>query len=257
MTTYKGASGRQRRIPAEQARKIALTTAIDMLSDSGLTVGLDHLSIEDLINQSNVPRSSFYRLWPAKEFFFADLLDYLVSEDGENHSMFFPETLEAAAKVFEQHKDRLGTHQGRQDVFREAVRVVAEVNFELVKASTTWRTHVALMMTIESFPDEQRREELHAKLRGAELRFVEQMAAFYQRVVTENGFSFKPGTTPEMLAGMCGAYVEGMVQRQAINPELGDQLVTRPGLDGEPVPWHLAALGFWAIASELIDFGAN
>jgi AcrR family transcriptional regulator len=61
-----GLARRARRLPEEQTEHLMLQTAVAMVRRSGLTVSLDHISLEDVIRAANVPRSSVYRRWPTR-----------------------------------------------------------------------------------------------------------------------------------------------------------------------------------------------
>ena len=54
-----------------------LHTATGLIDASGLTVSLDHISFEEVIQQAGVSRSAAYRRWPYKDLFFSDLLKEL------------------------------------------------------------------------------------------------------------------------------------------------------------------------------------
>ena len=51
-----------------------------MISSGGLTVSLDHISLEQLIRDADVSRSTVYRRWPHKDLFFSDLVRELAEE---------------------------------------------------------------------------------------------------------------------------------------------------------------------------------
>ncbi|MDQ1084566.1 MULTISPECIES: TetR/AcrR family transcriptional regulator [Microbacterium] len=248
-----GAPGRNSRQPADETRELALSTALSMLSQTGLTVSLEHLSIEDLIRTAGLPRSTFYRLWPAKERFFADLLVELATSSDSNDAMFYPGTQVAAYEVIEANKHLLATHEGRVAVLRDAVRVAGRMNFEHFSEAVGWRTHVTLVASASSLADVENRERLVAALQETEQLFIERTAKFYGDALSGLGFSFTPGASAELLAGLGAAVVEGLAQRRLVNPELADTIIMKPGIDGQLVEWHPAALGFWGILEALVD----
>ena len=224
-----------------------------MLTQTGLTVSLEHLSIEDLIRTAGWPRSTFYRLWPAKERFFADLLVELATSSDSNDSMFYPGTQVAAHEVIHANQSLLGTREGRVAVLRDAVRVAGRMNFEHFSESVGWRTHVTLVASASSLADEETRERLVAALQKTEQLFIERTAKFYGDALDSLGFSFLPGASAHLLAGLGAAVVEGLAQRRLVNPDLADTIIMKPGIDGELVEWHPAALGFWGILEALVD----
>ena len=50
------------------------------MSQTGLTVSLDHISFEDVIRDADVSRSAVYRRWPYKDLFFSDLVKELATK---------------------------------------------------------------------------------------------------------------------------------------------------------------------------------
>ena len=251
-----GAPGRSNRQSADETRELALSTALSMLAQTGLTVSLEHLSIEDLIRTAGLPRSTFYRLWPAKENFFADLLIELATSSESHDAMFYPGTQDAAYGVIEGNQHLLVTHEGRVAVLREVVRVATRRNFDHFSDSTAWRTHVTLITTASSLADDANRDRLVTALRDTERQFIERTSTFYGEALAGLGFSFLPGASSELLAGLGAAVVEGLAQRRLVNPDLADTIILKPGIDGTPVEWHPAALGFWGILEALVDLEA-
>lgn len=251
-----GSSGRSVRQSADETRELALSTALSMLATTGLTVSLEHLSIEDLIRAAELPRSTFYRLWPARDHFFADLLVELATSSETNDAMFYSGTQDVAYGVIKQHEHLLSTHDGRVAVLREVARVATRVNFEHFSESVSWRSHVTLVATASSLADTEHRDRVAAALQETERRFIQRTAEFYGTALAGLGFSFHPGASAELLAGLGAAVVEGLAQRRLVNPTLVDTMITKPGVNGEPVEWHPAALGFWGVLEGLVDLGA-
>ena len=83
-----------------------LDTAVESLSRTGLTVGLDHISVEELIREAGVSRSAVYRRWPYKDLFFADLVAELAKNAVPS---IVDEELAALKGVVAEHEDWLNT----------------------------------------------------------------------------------------------------------------------------------------------------
>ncbi|MBT9605727.1 hypothetical protein [Microbacterium sp.] len=248
-----GSAARAPRLSSEESRHRVMTTAVGMLDSSGLTVSLEHLNLEELIRAAEVPRSAFYRLWPAKDRFFADLLVELATTSESNDAMFYPGTQDVAHGIIGKYQHLLATHDGRVAVLREVARVATRVNFEHFSGSVSWRSHVTLVATASSLADAEHRERVASALQETERRFIDRTAEFYGTALASLGFSFYPGASAELLAGLGAAVVEGLAQRRLVNPDLVDTVISKPGIDGEPVEWHPAALGFWGILEALVD----
>jgi hypothetical protein len=167
--------------------------------------------------------------------------------------MFYPGTQVAANDVITANQHLLVSHEGRVAVLREAVRVAGRMNFEHFSESVGWRTHVTLVTSASSLADEDTRSRLVQALQQTENMFIARTAEFYGAALSGLGFSFLPGASAELLAGLGAAVVEGLAQRRLVNPDLADTIIMKPGLDGELVEWHPAALGFWGILEGLVD----
>jgi len=94
-----------------------LQTALDLVESQGLTVSLDHLSLENVITHADVSRSSAYRRWPYKDLFLADLL-VAVARDTDL-SVEPPGLIEELGALI-QGTD-LNDPQARQDLLIEAL----------------------------------------------------------------------------------------------------------------------------------------
>src|SRR5674476_636519 len=69
-----GVARRRQRISDGETEQRMLEAALALVESQGLTVSLDHLSLENVIARADVSRSSAYRRWPYKDLFLADLL---------------------------------------------------------------------------------------------------------------------------------------------------------------------------------------
>ena len=78
-----GAARRRVRISDEETGRRMLAAAVALIGERGMSVSLEHLSLEEIIQAAGVARSSVYRRWPYKDLFFSDLLVELANADGE------------------------------------------------------------------------------------------------------------------------------------------------------------------------------
>ena len=245
---------RSTRLSSDQSRARVLAEALSMLATTGLTVSLEHLSIEELIRNADVPRSAFYRLWPSKDLFYAELLEHLTLSTSPADAPFDPAALQTAAHVLHTNAHRVATPDGRSAVIEEMWRLGGPRNVDALAGSTAWRDATALITTINGVADLGQRESLVRSLRVSEERRIAIMAGQYEQLVTMAGCGLQPGVTYPLLARIAARIVEGFVQGNFIRPELTATRIMRPGLDGELVPWHPAALSLWAAFHLLLDF---
>ncbi|WP_255784565.1 TetR/AcrR family transcriptional regulator [Mycobacteroides abscessus] len=241
------------RLSSAQLRERLLTTAVSMLTKSGgLTVSLAHLNMEDLIRIADVPRSSVYRVWESKDSFYVDLMERMIEPVEGQGAAFDEETLEIAMAVVNAYRDRLCSADGRRAVLREAIRQGVAQNFKAVARSLSWSTSSALIATLPTLQQRDRQRVLGA-LKRTEAHFVERMADFYGAMMGQLGLRLKVGITAEMLAATASSVVEGLIGRSVTNPGIVATPIIRPGIDGQPVEWHLAAVGFLGIVDEMVE----
>lgn len=244
---------KRERLSAAELRERILTTAVDMLTKTGgLTVSLAHLNMEELIRIADVPRSSVYREWETKEAFYVDLMERMIAPTEDQGAAWDEETLQIAATVVDNYKDRLDTADGRRSVLRETVRQGARRNFEAVSESLAWRTSSALSATLPALEGEDRQRIL-AALTRAETQFIDRMADFYGEMMTILGLRFKAPFDAKTFAAAGSSIVEGLIGRGLTNQTIVNKPILLPGIDGEPVEWHLAAVGFLAIIDAMVE----
>lgn len=235
-----------------ELRKRMLSVAVNELLEHGLTVSLDHLEMEELIRLAQVPRSSFYKAWKTKERFFVDLMVALVEPTETQGAAFDPETLKVARVVVKNNEHRMTTENGRHAVLREAVRLGAKQNFEALVTSASWHTYTALTVALPTLLEEDR-NRVQKALQKAEKHFIEQMALLYDELLPAVGRKTSGDFTTEQIAAAGAAVVEGLARRILVNPDVINKPISLPGIDGDLVDWHLAAVGFLAIVEAMSE----
>ena len=250
---WTGRRKRPVRMSSNDTKEKVISTAIAMIHRSGLTVSLDHLNLDVLIQAAEIPRSSFYNAWSSKEEMLIDVL-VRVADPGEGDgSAFDPTTFEVVKRVISQYSHKLTTADGRREVLREAIRQAVRRNFLAIGESKEWASYAALVATASGLEDREATQRIYEALRHADERFLGKLADFYTDMLQELKYQPVPGVTTKMIAAIGGSVVEGLSRRHIVNPEIVDEVVMMPGIDGEPVEWHTAALGFWAIIESFIE----
>lgn len=253
MSSWTGASRASRRLSQSEIEEALLATALEQIREDGLTVSLEHLRLDKLMEIADVPKTSFYRVWDSKEAFFARLLKELVKPEGGVGAAFDPETIRVAEAVVQQHPEMLDSPEDRQRLLFETIRQGAHQNFKALLNSTSWQTYMAILATLPGIADQDARANIQEALRAAESYFLEQMANFYAGLLPVFRYRLRPGVTPRHVAAAGAAIVEGLVQRYVVSPELVDGRIPGPALDGGTTEWHLAAIGFLGIIQALAE----
>lgn len=237
----------------ERTRRKLLDAAQRLVErHGGVSVSLD-LTMEQVMAEAGVSRSTMYRTWPNKGAFEVDVLTDLAGPSWQGTAAFDAETIALAYSVIADRLHDLQTLEGRERAMREAIRQAAQRNFEAVIHSPQWRTYVALTATAKTLAEAECRIAVLEALVAAERNFLGKMAQFYQGMADVLGFRLRnPDFTYEQLAAVGAAVVEGMGLRQVIAGEHTGRPVTIEGPDG-PEDWNLAALGFYGLVTNLIE----
>jgi len=215
-----------------------LETALSMVSESGLTVSLDHLSLETVIARAEVSRASAYRRWPFKDLFLADLL-VAVAQDTELSAE--PPGLVRELTALIEATD-LSDAQSRRDLLVEALRISSEAEFERLRTSPRWRTYLALSATITGLPEGRIRDTAAAAVHDAERRFASRREGVYRHLAQMIGYrprrDMDPSVCFELMSHTSGAAMTGFIVKS---------LVTVPDRSFEIAPFGAGGSAQWSI----------
>jgi len=231
-----------------------LAAALSIVESQGLTVSLDHLSLENVISRADVSRSSAYRRWPYKDLFLADLLvavarhtELSVEPPGLIDEL---NALIAGADVGESH--------ARRDLLIEALRLSSGSEFERIWSSPRWRTYVALSATVTGLPPGPIREAASAAVLDAESRFVSRRARVYRSLAAMIGYRISGGLDPdtgfELMSSTSGAVMTGYVVKALVDRDLAT--TTRPLAafgSSKTADWSVPMYGLTAVVDAFLE----
>jgi AcrR family transcriptional regulator len=247
---------RAKRIPRETLRTRVLDAAEDLLAEGGISVGLHHLNMEELIRRVGVPRSSAFAAFGGKDELLTELMLRMLQPQGRHALGYSSGSTDAATHVFARyghlltHPDGAPNAAGRTAVLREAVRVSLAQNVADTTNSAEWRTYMALSVSVGSLPPHQQ-PRVRAALQAAESRFLEEMAELYRSLLEPLGRRPAEGVTWVQIAAVGASVVEGMASKRIVGVAAADGVVARPGIDGDPVDWEITALAFASMLDSL------
>jgi AcrR family transcriptional regulator len=259
---------RPERVPAEEVRQRMLDAGRELAVEAGVTLTIEQLRLEEVIQRARVPRSSVYRLWSYKDAYVDDLLLYLAGPGNwfTGRGTFDPETPTVVAEIVGENRHRLGSPEGRLAVLREAVRVGAGRNYRAFMQSPTWRLHMALATTLGSTLAGADRQKIAAALEDGQAASRESQAGMYEFLKQSLGLRERdPARTIEHMILAGGVTIQALALRgiqaeaAADGPdaapanELLSQPIPGPGLDGAPAPWTLAAHCYLAIVESFLE----
>ena len=243
-----GLARRERRLSDQETERRMLSAALAIVSRTGLTVSLDHLSFEDIIRDADVSRSAVYRRWPYKDLFFSDLVKQLALDAAPDVAA---DELALMKQIAAAHAGWLETPELRHRLLLDVFRQEALANYQDMCESPGWRTYIALHATFMSLADGTLREQVRDALTSCELARNGRIAPAWRQLAGLLGYRLRPGSgvTFETLATMLTATMRGMVIMSLSAPEVGETRVSAsPFGAASPDEWSLPALGLAGLA---------
>ena len=233
-----------------------LRTATALIDASGLTVSLDHISFEEVIQQAGVSRSAAYRRWPYKDLFFSDLLEELARAARPAAASGFEAAAASIRQIATAHLDWLETPDGRRDLVLEMLRQGALNDFDTMFGSTEWRTYLALHATFLSVADEKLRGALQAALARSERGFISRIAGSWEQLAGLLGYRLRPEVQGsfEMIATLASATLRGLVIMALSTPEIASRrMQARPFGAAQAAEWSQPGLTAASIAFAFLE----
>jgi len=248
-----GLARRGRRLSDQETEQRMLRAAVAMVSRTGLTVSLDHISFEDIIRDAGVSRSAVYRRWPYKDLFFSDLVRQLARDATP---AIVEDELELMRQIAASRPDWLETPELRHRLLLELFRQLSLLDFQAMIGSPGWRTYLALHATFMSLADGDLRDQVQAALNQSEQAHNARIAQAWRQLTALFGYRLRPesGITFEALATLLSATMRGLVVMALSAPDVaGQRIEARPfGADARG-RWSLPALGLAGLASAFLE----
>jgi AcrR family transcriptional regulator len=243
-----GLARRNRRLSDRETEQRMLQAAVAMVNRTGLTVSLDHLSLEEVIRDAGVSRSAVYRRWPYKDLFFSDLLKELAKDATPP---IVAGELALIRRIVAGRQDWLETPELRQGLVAELFRQLGLFDFQAVHGSTEWRTYLALQATFLSLADGQLRDQVQVILARSEQNRIALIAAAWERFAGLLGYRLRPelAISYETIATLLTASLRGLVIMALATPGIGGSRArARPFGAIEAADWSQPALGAAGLA---------
>ena len=248
-----GLARRGRRLSDQETEQRMLRAAVAMVSRTGLTVSLDHISFEDIMRDAGVSRSAVYRRWPYKDLFFSDLVRQLAKDATP---AIVEDELELMRQIAVSRPDWLETPELRRRLLLELFRQLSLLDFQAMIGSPGWRTYLALHATFMSLADGDLRDQVQAALNQSEQAHNARIAQAWRQLTALFGYRLRPesGITFEALATLLSATMRGLVVMALSAPDVAAQRIeARPfGADARG-RWSLPARGLAGLASAFLE----
>lgn len=250
---FTGLGRRRPRLTDAQTAEAMLETALRELTRTGLTVGLDHIRLEDIIREAGVARSAVYRRWPHKDQFLGDLLLELARSATPRHSPSLTAAIDLIRATLLDRLDELRDPARRLQIAVEVLRDTAETDFQHVYRSSQWRTYLALTVTFISLPPGPLHDKVAEALATTEAGFTAGITAGYRLISDLLGLRLRHESVDfEVIAQLVNGMMRGLVVKALAAPELAERHIVGDlfGVDGE---WSLPALGLSGIVTSFLE----
>lgn len=252
-----GLARRGRRLSDKETEDRMLKAAIRMISSTGLTVSLDHISFEDLIRAADVARSTAYRRWPHKDLFFSDLVKDLARN---SVPAIYAQEQALIGRILAERADWFETAELRTSLVAELIRQLALLDFQTLSGSASWRTYISVHATFMSLADDDLRRQVGQALAEAEHDHATRVAGAWQQLTALLGYRLRPriGASFHDLALLLDATMRGLVLMALPMPDLGmERRSADPFHDGDHpgdlADWSLPALALGGIAMGFLE----
>lgn len=236
----------------DDVRTRVLSSATQHVESVGLSLGINAALIEKLSAEAGVSTRQFSRIWSSPEEFLTDLFCELANQAQIDRAD--TETLLTTWQYLSMRVDDLRSIEGRRRVLIDIIRTAAEYNFDVVTASSKWRTYAALSTTIMSWPEGEARTRVLDALRASELSFVETMESFYRNVLPTIGYRLKPVFHNDYQAFVVAAasVIEGLGIVRATVPALVEAHFELPA-ENTTETWSVASLAFMGVLDAFFE----
>jgi len=248
-----GLGRRGRRLSDRETEQRMLDAAMAMVSQTGLTVSLDHISFEDVIRDADVSRSAVYRRWPYKDLFFSDLVKELATKATPT---IVSAELELIGQIVAERLDWLETPELRHRLVVELLRRLSLLDFQTLYGSPEWRTYLALHATFLSIADEELRDQVREALARSGRDHIARIASAWERMVGLLGYRLRPelGATFETAATLVDSAMRGLVITALSMPEVAAYRAQASPFGAEKADeWSLPGLALGSMALAFLE----
>ena len=233
----------------EELRELLLEAGREVLLTDGLGSGAEHLTFKRVLSHVADSRgirvtnaSVIGRIWDNQEDFQTDVVRSLVEDRGD-------EEVEDTSTVLLDVLGRLdvSTPELRRASLSELIRVsCAEY---LRTASTSSATIQTALVTYVAAAHRTRGDpEVVTWFRETNDRLTRKYTELYELGLAAVGYRVRPHLSLHDASVALSAFAEGILLRQAVEPDAFNCIVRVRALDGVPVEWTVFALAMDALA---------
>ena len=241
------------RLSEHETEQRMFDAARDAVVRGGLTVSLEHISLEELIREAGVSHNAVYRRWPERDLFLGDLVKELARDAVPSID---DQEIEAIERLIAERVDQLETPEDRDGLVAELIREIALMHFEMLYQSTRWSTYLALNAACLSITDDETRSEVRFALAQSEQAHIRAVAKVLEVLAGLVGYRLRPETAAsfETLATLNTAALHGLITMAISDPTLATQcLQAAPFWPNDGAEWSLPAMALASNVSALLE----
>lgn len=232
-----------------------IATALSEIAAHGLTVGLDHLSLEKVIAASGVSRATAYRIWPSKQQFLADVI--VASVRSTTLDVDSEQEVGRISALLDQHPDFATDADTRRHVVVDGLRISIQADLERIVSSPQWSTYLALSATSRGLPEGVLKTEVASALAQADQRFTDHRVTVYARLPRLLGYRLRPPldepTGLSLLSQAAGALMTGFVVKIGTQPHLLTDTFVLPAFGARDLAWTVPTFALTGLVLSYLE----
>ncbi len=236
-------------------RERIVETALVEISAHGLTVGLDHISLERVIAASGVSRATAYRIWPSKQQFLTDVI--VAAVRSTTLEVDSEAEISRILDLLHEHPDYATDPAVRRHIVVEGLRISIEADLRRIVDSPQWATFLALSATNQGLPEGVLRTDVTAALALTDQRFTAHRASVYARLPRLLGYRLTPpldGTIGlTLLAQAAGAMMTGFVVKIGSQPNLLTDTFTLAAYGARELTWTVPSFALTGLVLSYLE----
>lgn len=206
-------TGRRPRMTEAQTRETALRVTVAAIREQGLNLGLESLSMEDVIREAEVSRTTFYRLWPQKDQFIGDLIIELTKNA---ISPYNDRSTDTTAELKERLLPRINELLQPETRWRLITDILAQTavpDFAYMFSRTEqWHTYFALVTIVTNLPHGPIRDTALHEINNSEANYRNRIVQNFEILIEHFGVRLREGTqTTTDVANLMIAMSRGLI----------------------------------------------
>jgi AcrR family transcriptional regulator len=222
----------------EETRRLLIATGLDMLHERGITVGVSHIRLQEVVKRAGLTTGAAYRLWDDQDQFHQDLSVAAARWRAE------PPVARTVAAIEGLVKDGVP--------LPEVIRVAAAAHIAGfgAPADDGLPTSVTFFTTLALRASAQHREAVREASRERHNESIESFVELYSGLMEAYAMQMRPGFTLHDFAIAIAALGEGFAV-QAIEGE-AHPTVRLAGASGTTSEWTLFGVAIRALVDALM-----